>query len=128
MDNHGSTTRVRKRMTAVGIVSALLAIVPGGSASAAPATSGAVNLECGSVVTRDVRLTRDLVGCTEDGLIVGADGVDIDLNGHLISGTEPFDSGSGIDIDAYKNVSIRDGRITDFSRGVLGYDAGRLPR
>ena len=59
-------------------------------------------LECGSVVTRDVRLSRDLRGCTGNGLVVGADGVDIDLNGHLISGTGPFVSLSGIDIDAHE--------------------------
>ena len=123
MDNSGSATRVRRRVTAVGIVSALVAFAPGVSASAAPAPPGAASLECGSVVERDVRLTRDLVGCTENGLIVGADGVDIDLNGHLISGTGPFLSRSGIDIDAYRNVRIHDGRIADFSRGVLGYDA-----
>lgn len=120
--NTGSRTGVRKA-AALGVVSALLAFAPGGSASAAPAVSGAVKLECGSVVTRDVRLTRDLLGCAENGLVVGADGVEIDLNGHLISGTGLFVSRSGIDIDAYEGVRVHNGRIADFSRGVLGYDA-----
>ena len=122
MNNSGSATLVRQRMAAVGFVSALLAVVPSASATAIPPTD-AVNLQCGSVVTRDVRLSHDLIGCTGNGLVVGADGVDIDLDGHLISGTGPFVSLSGIDIDAHRHVRIHDGRISDFSRGVLAYDA-----
>jgi hypothetical protein len=108
MNNSGSATRVRQRMAAVGFVSAILAVVPGASATAIPPTADAVNLECGSVVTRDVRLSHDLIGCTGNGLVVDADGVDIDLNGHLISGTGPFVSLSGIDIDAHRHVRIHD--------------------
>ena len=125
---HNTTTTPKRRQptgqraAAAGIVSAILAFAPGGTAIATPTVSD-VQLECGSVITENVRLTRDLVGCPGNGLIVGADGVDIDLNGHLISGTGPFASLSGIDIDAYQNVRIKNGRISDFSRGVLGYDA-----
>ena len=36
---------------------------------------------CGATLTGDVRLDHDLV-CEGDGLIVGADGIRIDLNGH----------------------------------------------
>ena len=128
MDNLGSSPSFGRRLATVGLVAALLTLAPSASATAASAASGDESLTCGSLVTRDVRLTRDLVGCTGNGLMVGADGVDIDLNGHLISGTGPFVSLSGIDIDAYQNVRIRDGRISDFSRGVLGYgaDGGRV--
>ena len=123
-----TTTTPQKRQrtghgaAAAGIVTALLAIAPSGTALATPTVSD-VQLTCGSVITENVRLTRDLVGCPGNGLIVGANDVDIDLNGHLVSGVGPFASLSGIDIDAYKNVRIRNGRISDFSRGVLGYDA-----
>lgn len=111
-----------RRIVAAGFVSAVLASAQWTSAGAvSPATTSV--LECGSVVTHDVRLTCDLVGCAGNGLIVGADGVDIDLNGHSISGAGPFESLSGVDIDAFERVRIRGGKITDFSRGVLGYDA-----
>lgn len=127
MSSTESAARPRRRrghqVTAAAILSALLALAPSGSASAAPAITGGGDLDCGSVVTRDVRLSRDLIGCAGNGLVVGADGVDIDLNGHLISGTGPLASLSGIDIDAYDNVRVVNGRISDFSRGVLGYDA-----
>ena len=44
-------------------------------------------LECGDVITQDLRLRRSL-WCDEDfatpGLRIGADGVDIDLIGHAL--------------------------------------------
>ncbi len=125
IDNVTTPPRLGRQLAAVGLVTALLSLAPSASATAGPAqaVSGDGITECGSVVTRDVRLSRDLLGCTGNGLVVGADGVEIDLNGHLISGTGPFLSLSGIDIDAYENVRIHNGRIADFSRGVLGYDA-----
>lgn len=123
MDNIRSASKRRRRLALLGFAAALPILAPIGPTSTAQAATREAILECGSVVTRDVRLSRDLRGCTGNGLVVGADGVDIDLNGHLISGTGPFASLSGIDIDAHSSVRVHDGRIADFSRGVLGYDA-----
>ena len=49
------------------------------------ATAGAADgvIGCGSVITEDTVLTRDLRGC-ESGLIIAAPGVTLDLNGHSI--------------------------------------------
>lgn len=123
MDKNRSSATRRRHLTVAGFGVAILVAASSGSTITAQATPGDATLECGSVVTRDVRLSRDLRGCTGNGLVVGADGVDIDLNGHLISGNGPFVSLSGIDVDAHEKVGIRNGRIADFSRGVLGYDA-----
>ena len=123
MNTINPSSQRRRRLAWVGTAAALLLLAPSGPTSTARAATGEAALECGSVVTHDVRLSRDLRDCTGNGLVVGADDVDIDLNGHLISGTGPFVSLSGIDIDAHSSVRVHNGRIADFSRGVLGYDA-----
>lgn len=83
------------------------------------------SVTCGSVVTRDVRLTTDL-DCAGTGLVIGADGVRIDLGGHTLTGPG---EGTGIDNDGgFDAVSIRNGTIRGFLHGVvlLGTDHGRV--
>src|SRR5689334_23912362 len=51
---------------------------------------------CGSVITKDVTLRADLQ-CDKDGLIVGADGITINLNGHTITHNDGKNSNSATD-------------------------------
>ena len=41
---------------------------------------------CGAVITTDTMLDSDLVDCANNGIVIGADGVTLDLNGHRIDG------------------------------------------
>jgi parallel beta-helix repeat protein len=83
-------------------------------AGAAPASAEA--LACGQSVTTSVTLQADLLDCAGDGLVVGADGITIDLNGHTIAGSQ---AGDGIDDAAgYDRVTIRNGTIRSFANGV----------
>lgn len=72
---------------------------------------------CGAVVTTDVVLTEDLVGCPGHGLIVGADGITIDLGGHEL-GAAPGSTSYGIDQRGHHGVTIRNGHISDFHYSV----------
>jgi hypothetical protein len=119
----------RKALLAAGGVPALWLLVMATSAGAS-APAKAPSLSCGSVVTTDVRLRHDLVDCPVHGLVVGASGITIDLNGHTIDGGGPFESLSGIFNETYTGVTVRNGQIRDFSRGVEGYQAhgGRYSR
>jgi hypothetical protein len=72
-------------------------------------------LACGQLVTTDVTLTADLLGCPGDGLIVGASDVTVDLNGHSITGS---DAGAGVLIGSAKNVSVINGSIRGFEFGI----------
>jgi parallel beta-helix repeat protein len=81
----------------------------------------ATALQCGQVITQDVRLDSDLT-CppASNGLIIGADGVTVDLNGHVISSTSPMPSGIAIGNAGHDRVTIRDGTITGgFAAGVV---------
>jgi len=85
--------------------------------AAAPA-SAASQPSCGSTVTTSITLQADITGCPGDGLVIGASGITIDLNGHLLSGTGSEVSGSGIRSPEASQVTIKHGRIENFSGGV----------
>ena len=105
---------------AVTVGALVVSTAPASSASAAAAQP-----TCGSVITTSITLTRDLSGCTANGLVVGADGITIDLGGHRVSGTGAFTSLAGVYNDGYDDVVVRNGQVTDFSQGVQAYASDR---
>ena len=42
--------------------------------------------KCGDTITKDTTLHKDLVDCPNNGIVIGADNVTLDLNGHTIDG------------------------------------------
>jgi Periplasmic copper-binding protein (NosD) len=81
------------------------------SAAAAPQA-----VACGAVVVQDLVLQSDLTGC-ETGLVVGADDITIDLNGHSIEGLTAA-GGAGIEAVDRSGVTVKNGRVSDFATGV----------
>jgi parallel beta-helix repeat protein len=85
----------------------------------APAGALADHVACGDRVTRDVRLDADLVNCPGNGLVVAADGVTIDLAGHVIDG-----AGRGVGVsngqwgNGHRDLAIRNGTVRSFKVGV----------
>jgi parallel beta-helix repeat protein len=125
--------RFAKALLLAALTVVVLGLVP--VAQAAPPTVVA----CNTVVTTDVQLQNDLICTNTDGLIVGADGVKIDLNSHFIRCVDPAGyKGScqgpgpftgidptpevGIDTNGFSNVNIFShrpgGTIDGFDRGV----------
>ena len=70
---------------------------------------------CGQVLTRSTLVMNDLLDCLGDGLIIGADGITVDLNGHTIDGTG---LGSGILNNGFDSVTITNGIVQEFDFGV----------
>jgi parallel beta-helix repeat protein len=73
---------------------------------------------CGATIVSNLKLDSDLT-CAANGLIVGADGIRVNLNGHTLTGaaTAPG-SGVGISVVGRNNVSIVGGTIKNFDAGV----------
>lgn len=69
---------------------------------------------CGATIVDDLELDHDL-SCTANGLVAGADGINIDLNGYSISGSG---TGIGIDVTGRNDVTISGGAIRNFTAGV----------
>lgn len=58
------------------------------SLALAPGAQGAkaVHVNCGETITANTRLANDLTNCPGNGIIIGADDITLDLNGHTIDG------------------------------------------
>jgi nitrous oxidase accessory protein NosD len=105
-------------------IAALLAVAL--AATSAPAA--AASLACGATITANTTLHADLRNCPNDGLVIGADNITLDLNGHRVSGDgAPVAScpdgafcDVGIDNTAgHSGVTIRNGAIRRFDVGLF---------
>lgn len=77
------------------------------------------SLSCGQVIKQSVKLTANL-DCKTDGIIVGADGITIDLNGYTLSGPGQKSSKVGIMFADNDNVIVQGpGIIKNFQAGAL---------
>jgi parallel beta-helix repeat protein len=75
----------------------------------------ATAVTCGQAITASVRLSNGLTDCGGNGLVVGADGITIDLNGHTLDGTG---LGAGVLVDGFDSVTVTNGRVQEFDFGV----------
>jgi parallel beta-helix repeat protein len=78
--------------------------------------AAATHVACGDVITTNTTLDSDLVNCPGDGIVIGAAGITLDSNGHLIDGVG---SGAGVNDEAgYDGITVMNGRIQEFATGV----------
>jgi hypothetical protein len=77
-------------------------------------TPPARRLNCGDVITEDTVLASDLT-CAGNGLTIGADGVTLDLGGHMITGSG---TGTGI-VVAAGSATLLGGTVQEFATGIL---------
>ncbi|HET9050878.1 MAG TPA: right-handed parallel beta-helix repeat-containing protein, partial [Candidatus Dormibacteraeota bacterium] len=75
---------------------------------------------CGEVITSSTKLSADVGPCLGDGVIIGADGITLNLNGHSIigSGTK-VDDVAGIRLPFRNSVTIENGSVTGFAAGIF---------
>lgn len=87
----------------------------------------ASHVECGEVITTDTVLDSDLT-CPAEGIVIGADNITLDLNGHTLTGPgltcSPICPGvDGVRVDVHTGVTIKNGYIAGFVFGVRLVDA-----
>jgi parallel beta-helix repeat protein len=113
---------MRRIALAICLLAFPLASTAGGGALAQTAP-----LSCGDTVTVDTTLDRDLTGCRSNGLLIGADNITLDLNGHTVSGDgETFKAcperefcDVGVLNNGHDGVTVRNGSVGRFESGVL---------
>ncbi len=96
---------------------------------ASPAAMRAGRLSCGDVITKSTTLVADIGPCAADGIIIGADNIRLNLNGHTISGTPGVGNGNaagirlpfrtGVTITGHPGNSGKKGTVTGFDGGVF---------
>ena len=85
------------------------------------------HVSCGDTITADTTLDSDLVDCPNNGIVIGADRITLDLNGHTVDGNgklikkcpknEPCDL--GLVNDGHDDVTVRNGSVREFATGVF---------
>ncbi|HET6715135.1 MAG TPA: NosD domain-containing protein [Actinomycetota bacterium] len=99
--------------------------------TAFPASAVASHVSCGETITTDTTLDSDLVNCPNNGIVIGASDITLDLNGHTIDGNDalvdpcPEDEfcDVGVANDDHNNVRVIDGTVTEFAFGVYLFGA-----
>jgi hypothetical protein len=90
--------------------------------------ASASHVSCGDTITADTTLDSDLVECPNNGIVIGADDVTLNLNGHLVDGDgapatdcDPRNAicDSGVVNDGHDRVTVMRGSVRDFGVGVL---------
>ncbi|HEX2041141.1 MAG TPA: right-handed parallel beta-helix repeat-containing protein [Acidimicrobiales bacterium] len=98
-----------------------------------------VVLTCGTVITEDTVLGADIGPCGDivsepghtpggHGLVIGADGVTLDLNGHTIFGLGSdvvLHQAAGVKVDEHSDVTVFGGTVRGFFHGVWVQNGAR---
>ena len=118
---HPSPKAVISRAMVLALVVAGFTVVGGGQALAS-------HVGCGDTITTDTTLDSDLVNCPNNGIIIGAANITLDLNGHIIDGDgapvdpcpegEPCDVGV-VNVAGHDRLTIVGGTVQQFGVGVL---------
>jgi parallel beta-helix repeat protein len=95
---------------------------------AVPGDALANHVSCGDVITQDTTLDSDLIDCPGDGLVIGADGIALDLAGHVIDGISSAGahgargvvgtSTTACPVGCSRGVTIESGTIRQFFLGI----------
>jgi hypothetical protein len=98
----------------------ILALVVAGLTVLGAGQALANHVRCGDTITTDTTLDSDLVNCPNNGIVIGADNITLDLNGHTIDGdaavVDPCAGfcDNGVDNTAgHSGVTIQGGSIRD---------------
>ena len=96
-------------------------LVPGSSQALAN------DVSCGVTITTNTKLDSDLANCPNNGIVIGADNITLDLNGHTVGG-DGIPAGSCLDegncdlgisnLAGHAGVTITGGAVRGFDVGV----------
>lgn len=106
----------RRRRAAAMLATAAAVAVP----LAASSTASAQPATCGTVITSDTTLTHDVGPCPGDGLVIGADHVTLDLNGHSVTGDPQARQADSVGVlfRGVRSSKVLNGTVQQFDAGV----------
>jgi large repetitive protein len=90
--------------------------------------ASAAQVNCGDTITADTTLHQSLVNCANNGIVIGANGVTLNLNGHRIDGDGTPAAGCdpetefcdiGVVNDGHDGVTVKHGSVREFLYGVF---------
>jgi hypothetical protein len=86
-------------------------------------TAAASHVECGDEITEDTTLDGDVGPCPGPGLIIAADNVTLDLDGHSVTGNPAARAAThtdqaGVLFRMVSGSTVRDGTVEQFDAGI----------
>ena len=124
--------RFRRGRTPVAAVVVFIAAVVGVLVALSGAEAANKQPNCGDTITTNTTLHSDLIDCPNNGIVIGADDITLNLNGHRVSGDgDPFEDcpprefcDFGVLNVGHDGVTVKKGSVRDFfNAGVLIGDA-----
>ena len=117
--------RKHHRPITVGLTTLTAAVL--GTFTISGSQALASHVSCGDTITSDTTLDTDLVDCPSNGIVIGADGITLDLDGHTVSGdAAPFEMcpkrefcDVGLLNDGHDAVTVRNGAVDGFGFGAF---------
>jgi parallel beta-helix repeat protein len=104
----------RHTLSYVGIVATLATSV---LVVAPPAAEARAGVHCGQALKHSITLGRNLHNCRGDGLVVRANNITINLNGHTVDGSGRRSS-AGVRIAGFNGVTVTGGVVRQFGKGI----------
>ena len=83
----------------------------------APAAEARGRIQCGQRIKHSITLGRNLHNCRGDGLVVRANNITVNLNGHTVDGRGRR-STAGVRIAGFHGVTVTGGVIRQFGKGI----------
>jgi nitrous oxidase accessory protein NosD len=102
------------------LLAVVLALTVHGLLTLSGAEAANTQPNCGDTITTDTTLHEDLVNCPTNGIVIGADNVTLDLNGHTIDGDGTIHAhleDVGVSILNHDGITVKDGSIRQFAQG-----------
>src|SRR5436190_10678951 len=105
----------------------ILALAVAGVIAFGGSPAHAVNVSCGDTITTDTTLHHDLVNCPNNGIVIGADNITLDLNGHRIDGDGTPAAGCdpatefcdiGVANEGHDGITVMNRSMRQFGGGV----------
>ena len=114
-------------LAVVGLVALSSASTARSRGSRTRQSAAAKQPKCGDTITKDTTLRKDLVDCPNNGILIGADGVNLDLNGHVIDGDGTAFAQCppkgfcdvGVLNDGHDGVTVMHGSVRQFDAGAF---------
>jgi parallel beta-helix repeat protein len=103
------------------LIAAIVAVVVAATIAVDDARAQASHVSCGDTITTDTTLHEDLVNCPTNGIVIGADNVTLDLNGHTIDGDGTIHDhleDVGVSILNHDGITVKHGSIRQFGGGL----------
>src|SRR3954453_13575205 len=124
----GDQLTCRDLMPVGGVSVAILGLAVAAGRTFGAGQAAASPVSCGDTITTDTTLHHNLTNCPNNGIVIGANGLTLNLNGHRIDGdgtpavdcdpeTEFCDV--GVVNDGHDGVTVKHGSVREFLYGVF---------